>query len=193
MPPQFCLWSGPRRLLTYLKLSSIYAEYRSFFCTSLGIRNATPATLIVELNSTLLLIEGNSSIRLSTGEGAKRMLDLILELPKFNLSPGDLETIHAGRYWPCRPSKDAPLTLVSCYDTFFIPDHPHLLEVFDHNIPVLDLAPIQVGKLKDLFLALGLMHRFLSVNVAEIASATDTSSPAIGLSRDMQQRAMALY
>lgn len=80
------------------------------------------------------------------------------------------------KYWPCCPSKDAPLTVVCCHDMFFIPDHPHLLEVFDHVIPVLDLTPMQVGKLKDLFLALGLMNRFLSGSETEIASATDTSS-----------------
>jgi hypothetical protein len=179
--------------VAYPKLSSTYAEHRIFFCHSLGIGNATAATIIRDLNTTLLYMEGDYGIRLSIEEAAKHMLDLILELPKFNLSRGDLDTIRIGRYWPCHASKDAPLTVVCCYDTFFIPDHPHLLQVFDHNIPVLDLTPMQVGRLKDLFLALGLENRFLSESVTEIVSATDNSSPDMIISREMRDRAMALF
>lgn len=193
MPPRLCVWTGPRCLIIYLTLSRTYRDYRRFFCSSLGIRDATPATIIAELNATLSLREGHSGTRLSSGDAAKRMVDLASELPKFNLSPGDLETIRVGRYWPCRPSKDATLIFVCCHDTFFIPDHPHLLEIFDHDIPVLNLTPLQFGKLKDLFLALGLMNRFLSENVTETASATDTSPPASVSSQDMRLRAMALF
>jgi hypothetical protein len=138
-------------------------------------------------------MDSNSSVSGPAVESAKLMVDLLLELCKCTLSTTEVHKLRTERYWPCRPSKDAPLIVVGGMDVFFISDHPHLLEVFDHDIPVLYLTPLQFRKLEEIFRTLGFAERLLSRNVTEITSATDMSSLDVDLSQDLQNRQQALF
>jgi len=194
-----CVWSGPDCIKLTTKLAPLYPESRKFFVEYLGVRNALSKTFIHELSHLHIPDPENISAEVLTS-----VKDILFALNNALIqNPGKKfpETVEkflkSKRVWPCRYIGLAPVALVDLTQSFFVPDHPLLLQLLhtkeDCGFPVLNVQSEEVNAVKRLLLAMGLEGRSLSLSKKETVSATDTSDPAEDLTEDLRKRAQALF
>ena len=190
-----CVWSGPKCLQTITKLARCYPSLDKFFTKYLGVKDATPETVLDELRFIVADFEQKCTTLLYIVPEAlaQRVADLLLAFTfkSFTLSPSIIEALQSGTFWPYESG--GHLHFGQLTDNFIIPDHEYFLDLFHEKFPVLKLTSTEVMAMKSLFIKLGVENKFLSSCVTEIASANDVSFPAKDLSHELSARARALF
>jgi hypothetical protein len=174
------------------KLARCYPSLNRLFKKYLGVKNATPETVFNELRSVIAGFEQTCTSPLVPKDLARRVTDLLLAFKPFTLPPSVLQALRSEKLWPRRSRRNGVLNFARITDQFFIPDNEYFLELFQEEVPILELTPTEVAALKPLFVQLEMENKFLSSCVTEIASANDVSLPAEDLSRELSGRAQAL-
>ena len=193
---QNCVWEAPSCLRSKTSLFRCYPAHRDLFTITLGVQNATTLTIAHELRTAGEKF--NRELQNTSAQSVpskRRIIDLLKAITAIRpwiLSSEAIEILRSAIIWPYRRRKDRQTHLVRLDHGFLVPDHQHFLNLFEDDLPILDLTVREVRELRPLLLKLHLNDMFLSKSVQCKDSATDKTLEDTKLSKDLRDRASAL-
>ncbi|KAH8704617.1 hypothetical protein GQ44DRAFT_819393 [Phaeosphaeriaceae sp. PMI808] len=184
-----CLWKSPFPLDSFQDLSHLYNGLEDFFVKRLRVKKASPGMLINEVKR----MAGEATPRVQ--EIRKRLVDIGMMLSKAPIDDGiegALESLKEVKFLPKRVS-EAQSVLVGIADDFAIPNHLRYAEAMAGQNVLLDFKVDEVQILHTVFQHMRLTHRYLSTTVKEVSAVGVDLHEDESLSKQLQDRAYALY
>ncbi|KAF2654846.1 hypothetical protein K491DRAFT_599984 [Lophiostoma macrostomum CBS 122681] len=184
-----CLWRIPFPLSGYQDLQVIYPDLEDFFTKKLKVRKVTPTMLLNEIKR----MAEQAQPRIE--DIKHRLIETGMMLTKHDIAAGvetALQNLREARFLPKRLT-DGNLTLVGVTDDFAILDHARFGNALADKGVLLDFSIEETQILDVMFRHLGLTHRYLSTAITEETSAGAAVCMDHPLSRQLNDRAFALY
>ncbi|RAR05911.1 hypothetical protein DDE83_007182 [Stemphylium lycopersici] len=184
-----CVWQSPFRLSGKEDLSSIYPGLEDFFVKCLKVKKVKSHMLINEIAK---MVEKENP---DYAEVKERLLGIGMILARSSLDQAAkdaLEELALLKFLPMRLS-DESTVLVDKDAAYAISDHARYANAWAGKGVLLDFTVEEVQILNAVFSYLALDHRYLSAMVTERSAVGDEMQEDTGLSRQLQNKAYALY